>query len=74
MDERQPEEVDPPRLWVLAVRQDLPPTLTVPTPLTVACAHCGVETTVARDSIKAGDYNEVLGPAQPGPPPIDLPE
>jgi hypothetical protein len=33
--------------------------------LTLACARCGAETTVARDSIKAGDYNEVL--AQPEP-------
>ena len=33
--------------------------------LTVACSRCGAETTVARDSLQAGDYNEVL--AQPEP-------
>ena len=33
--------------------------------LTMACARCGAESTVARDSLQAGDYNEAMQQPEP---------
>jgi len=33
--------------------------------LTLVCARCGAESTVARDSLRAGDYNEAMQQPEP---------